>query len=479
MGVRVSKIDIDLLDIENKRFTEKQLNSFYKNLNSLNKEKYYVDNMEDLKKRLKNSYYSKSSSMLEYFVKNNLLTVNTQTKKIRNFACVNGIFKYANDFHYDMKSNDINEVELKFKEHKKGEFLSNSDRLYGYKKISKVMYLDYVNNDKKKVFITFTLPNKQFHKYNKYGTETKTFNSNDKFEKNVEKGLKLLNEIHRYFYHTLKYKVKRYCKCKNIIDKEVINIDFIKILEPHKSLDGHLHSLFYIDNRFINLIEEVYNMTIEHFKLIETKFEILQKAKASTYLNKYLLKTTKSENLFYNQYKRYFSKTRFFTSSNFKHTNQEKIEFVYKYLSKTKPRYIKLLKKGKIPIYYKLEQLILKGFFIFEEEKTKRVSIDFKAIEKEFEKVKNKKDIEQFKRDILKNIDTYTKTYYSKTIKAVKYKKNEIYNKQNYKTIPIYGHTFEKLKINPFLHEEIEEKLFDFATFWKYKLFTYKSYYLF
>lgn len=140
---------------------------------------------------------------------------------------------------------------------------------------------------------------------------------------------------------------------------------------------------------------------------------------------------------------------------------------------KTKPRYIKLLKKGTIPIYYKLEQLILKGYFRFEEEKTKRVSIDFKAIKKEFEKVKNKKDIkdiEQFKRYILKNIDTYTKTYYSKTIKAVKYKKNEIYNKQNYKTIPIYGHTFEKLKINPFLHEEIEDKLFDFATFGKYSL---------
>lgn len=462
MGVRVSKIEVDLIDIENKIFSEKQLNRFYKNLNSLDKRnETYIDNICELKSKLESSYYYKSSSMLEYFVKNNLKTKNIKTNKIKDYSSLNGVFKYANDFYYDVKSNNINELELKFKEYKKGEFLSNKDKLYSYKKIAKVMYLDYVNKQKEKVFITFTLPNKQFHKYNKNGIETNTFNSNDKFEENVEKGLKLLNEIHRYFYHTLKYKVKRYCKCKNIIDKEVINIDFIKILEPHKSLDGHLHSLFYIDKEFLEIIEEVYNMTKCHFNLVETKYEILEKAKASTYLNKYLLKTTKSENLFYNQYKRYFSKTRFFTSSNFRHTNQEKIEVVYKFLNQYKPKIIKYFKKGNIPIYYQIEQLILKGYFRFEEEIKQRITIDFQAIKKEVEKVKNKANAENFKRNILNDIDTFTKTYKDKTIQKVYFRKWLIYNKKHYENIPIYGYEFEVLKANPFLIEEVEENLYN------------------
>ena len=136
------------------------------------------------------------------------------------------------------------------------------------------MYLDYINMEKEKIFITFTLPNKSFHKFNKFGFQTDTYNSSDKFEENIIKGLKYLNEIHRYFYHTLKYQIKRYCNKQNIKDKNKMIVDFIKILEPHKSLDGHLHSLFYIDNEFIPLIKKVYNMTVERFELLQTKFEI-------------------------------------------------------------------------------------------------------------------------------------------------------------------------------------------------------------
>ena len=58
------------------------------------------------------------------------------------------------------------------------------------KKISKVMYLDYINMEKEKIFITFTLPNKSFHKFNKFGFQTDTYNSSDKFEENIIKGLK-------------------------------------------------------------------------------------------------------------------------------------------------------------------------------------------------------------------------------------------------------------------------------------------------
>lgn len=462
MSVNFSKVDVSLLNFSRYNLSDKQLNSLQYNLNKLGiKNLSYADTIKELKNKLEYSYIVKSSKLLEYFVKNNLKSKNIKTNKVKDYSFVNGMFKYANDFYYDVKSNDINEVELKFKEYKKGDFLSNKDKLYSYKKIAKVMYLDYVNKQKEKVFITFTLPNEKFHKYNKNGIETNTFNSEDKFEENVEKGLKLLNEIHRYFYHTLKYKIRRYCKSNNITNKEVINIDFIKILEPHKSLDGHLHSLFYIDKTFLNIVEEVYSMTIDNFKLKETKFEILNNAKASTYLNKYLLKTTKSENLFYNQYKKYFSKTRFFTSSNFRHTNQEKIEIVYKFLNQYKPKIIKYFKRGNIPIYHQIEQIILKGYFRFQEEEIKRISIDFQAIKEEFEKLKNKKDTDTFKINILKNIDNYIKEYNSKAIQKVYFRKWLIYNKKYIEQLPIYNYEFEKLKINPFSIEKIEEKYFN------------------
>jgi hypothetical protein len=461
LSIRVPN-DLEYLDLENKGFSSKQLNNLDYNLNRLSiKNLDYIDSFEGLVKKLKSSYIHKSSKLLEYFVKNNLKTKNIRTKKVRDYTFSNGVFKYANDFYYDVDTNNIKNSELKFREHKQGEFLSNKDRLYSNKKIAKTMYLDYVNQDKKKVFITFTLPNKKFHKYDKKGIPTSTFNSKDKLEENIERGLKYLNEIHRYFYHTLKYKVMRYCKSNNITNKEVINIDFIKILEPHKSLDGHLHSLFYINEEFLEIIEEVYNMTKKQFNLIETKFEILEKAKASTYLNKYLLKTTKSGNLFYNQYKRYFSKTRFFTSSNFRHTNQEKIEIVYKFLKEYKPKLFTYFRKSEIPLYFQLEQLILKNYFRFEEEIKIRKTICFKAIEKEFEELENKEDIESFKKSVLDNIDNYTTTYKAKTIQKVYFKKWLIYNRKYYEKVPIYGYEFEKLKVSIFENEEDEIKAFN------------------
>ncbi len=460
MSIRVPN-DLMYLGLESKGFSKKQLYNLNYYLAKLNMKNFdCVDTYGGLLKKLKSSYIHKSSKLLEYFVKNNLKTKNIRTKKIRDYTYQDGVFKYANDFYYDVDTNNIKDSELKFKEHNQGEFLSNKDKLYSNKKIAKTIYLDYVNKDKKKVFITFTLPNKKFHKYNRDGFKTKTYISNDKFEENVEKGLKLLNEIHRYFYHTLKYKVKRYCKNNNIIDKEVINIDFIKILEPHKSLDGHLHSLFYINEEFLEIIEEVYNMTKKQFNLIETKLEILHSAKSSTYLNKYLLKTTKSENLFYNQYKRYFSKTRFFTSSNFRHTNQEKIEIVYKFLKEYKPKLFTYFRRSEIPLYYQLEQLILKGYFRFEEQSKEIFSIDYEAIKKEFENVKNKKEVEEFKKSIIDNIDKYTTTYKAKTIQKVYFKKWLIYNKKYYEKVPIYGYEFEELKISPFVNEGVEEEHF-------------------
>ena len=342
------------------------------------------------------------------------------------------------------------------------------------------MYLDYINIEKEKIFITFTLPNKSFHKFNKFGFQTDTYNSSDKFEENIIKGLKYLNEIHRYFYHTLKYQIKRYCNKQNIKDKNKMIVDFIKILEPHKSLDGHLHSLFYIDNEFTPLIKKVYNMTVERFELLQTKFEILENSKGATYLNKYLLKTTKTENLFYNQYKRYFNDIRFFSSSGFRHTTQEKIEIVYKYINENNKELLEMYKKTDKPLYYHLEELIINNVFEFEEKEILRTSINYLEIKNQYKKLvatfkkldnkqkhKNKERLKNritqyFKNKIIKNLKEYITIIKHKSINKVFYKKELIINKEEWEILKVYGVDFQNLKSNHFKNEEIFNKTFNY-----------------
>lgn len=299
---------------------------------------------------------------------------------------------------------------MSFEEFENGSFLLNQDTIYSYKKISKVSYLEYINKDKKKIFITFTLPNKLFHKYNYEGKKTATYKSADLFEENIIRGLEYINkQIHHYFYKTLKFKIDRFCKKNKIKNKEIKRIDFIKIIEPHRSLDAHLHSLFYVDNLFLDIIEEVYNMTIDYFDLKQTKID-KDIEKGSSYLTKYLLKTTKGENLLYNHYKRYFSQFRFFSSSNFKHTTQEKIDLVYKYLYNNKKGLLDRYKRSKKPLYYLIEKLILKKIFTFEEEEKTSFNINYTKIKKEYNKVIKRYKIDKFlekkktiKKDIIKD----------------------------------------------------------------------------
>lgn len=379
-NIKIRRIIIDRLEFNNLKLTELQIDNIVKNIlkQSESSSTYKVNSIDSLKIEMEKNYNEISNKRLEYFIKNFSYGVNNTYGHIKDNRYSNGLFKYRECFNYVNKTpdkNNIHNYNLTFTgEKNQGEFLSNQDKIYSYKKISKVMYLDYINIDKSKVFITFTLP-AQYHKYrNIKGNfiEKSKLKNNDytggNYEINIKNGLIKLNEIHQYFYKTLKHKIMRI--------KKGIEIDFIKILEPHKSLNGHLHALFYIDEEYLEVIEEVYNMTIEKFNLTQTDYEILEEVKASTYLNKYLLKTTKTENLFYNQYKRYFSNIRFFTSSNFKHTNQSKIDLVYKYLYKHKKNLTIRLKKSNKPIYYQIEQMIINNTFQFEIEEVETLVFD-------------------------------------------------------------------------------------------------------
>lgn len=371
-------------------------------------------NLISLKKKLEENYNKVSNNNKKFYTYNFLEKYNKNTKEIidNSYIKIDDIenFKYVDDFYLklDEPIKDFKEIEpknLKFKEKIEGQFLNNQDKLYSYKKLAKVKYLEYIYKDKEKVFITFTLPS-EYHKYKKIGNnlvENENYKGGN-FLDNIENGLKRLNEIHDYFYKLLKKYVARLIKTKCPIDdlENKKEIGFIKILEPHKNLQGHLHSLFYIDKEFLETLDHVYELTIKKFELIQTKKEILKNAKSSTYLNKYLIKTTRDENRFYNEYKRFFSNIRLFTSSNYKFTNQERINIIYKYLSKHRPHLINAYKKSNKPLYYYLELLDKKGHFKYLEGSKETISVDRKKLKEIYYKevAQEKERIE-----ILKNLE--------------------------------------------------------------------------
>ncbi|MDD3451762.1 hypothetical protein [Sulfurimonas sp.] len=371
-------------------------------------------NLSSLKKELENNYNKVSNNNKKFFTYNLLDKYNKNTGEIieNSIIKIDDIenFKYVDDFYLklDEPIKDFKEIELKnlkYEEKNKGQFLNNQDKLYSYRKLAKVKYLEYIYKDKEKVFITFTLPS-EYHKYKKIGNnlvENENYKGGN-FIDNIENGLKRLNEIHDYFYNLLKKYVARLIKTKNPINdlENKKEIGFIKILEPHKNLQGHLHSLFYIDKEFLEILDHVYELTIKKFELIQTKKEILKNAKSSTYLNKYLIKTTRDENRFYNEYKRYFSNIRLFTSSNYKYTNQERINLMYRYLGKHRPHLINAYKKSNKPLYYYLELLEKKGFFEFLEGSKETISVDRKKLKEIYYKeVAQEKE----KIEILKNLE--------------------------------------------------------------------------
>ena len=369
-------------------------NNIFTNINKTKKDY----NINSLKLEFTKNYNKKSDEQKKYYIYNFLEKKNIKNNEIIDNSKIKikdygETFKFKDDLYISKNVDNFNKItakDLKFKEKKEGEFLLNNDKIYSYKKLSKVMYLDYFYKDKAKVFITLTLPSK-FHKYKKAAGQNFIENENysgQDFIENIVDGLEKLNEIHRSFYRLLKNTIAK-------IDKKS-EIGFIKMLEPHKNLQGHLHSLFYINKEYIEIIEHVYNITIKKFELIQTKFEILKNAKSSTYLNKYLIKTTKDEN------RRYFSNIRFFTSSNFKFINQEKINIIYKYLSKNRPHLIANYKKSKKPLYYYLELLYKKNMFKFDEIIKENLVVNRKKLKNiiKVEKYNNKEQIKKIKKEL-------------------------------------------------------------------------------
>ena len=336
------------------RFTE---NYLYNELLRTHKKPHYSTNKKDFELKVIDSYSRKSNKMLEFHFYNLLSMKNTNTNKYI-FDLKDFVNKYLRKI--DDKDN------LKFSnliiEDKDNNFLKEKEKSYVNKTYSKVNTLDYLNKNKKCIFITFTNPS-EFHYYDKYGQiNSKCKNT---FEENIIKSVDNMNDILRYFYNQL----KKYLGRKGKDTK----FDFYKVFEYHKSdYSIHSHTNLYLDKDTIKIAKHIYKQVINKFNLEQTKFIVLRTAKSSSYIMKYLLKYSSDTNNFYTKYKRYLSNYRFFTTSRL-NKPMKQIETTYNYLKMKKPKLLNRLKGLKTPLYINLMKYIdYKLTFEYEEKTTHR-----------------------------------------------------------------------------------------------------------
>lgn len=415
-------------------------------------EKNYHKDFNSLTSAIEKSYIHKSINQEEFFLKNIALCYNSKTNE--GLLDSNSLQKL--DTNYTSKINPYalqklvkqpylyDYVNLEdFKHNKSTSFLENKDALYSYKKLAKVKYLDFKNKHKTPVMLTMTLP-KEYRKYVKKNRNIdstlgafenlKLINEEANLEVLIEKSYEKLNHTYREFY--------KYFKTLNLRSKEEDKLDFILIFEPHKSLTIHLHVLFYCNllqlenlyrawNNYLRTLNQ-YQKRAQDFKIIDTN-----RAKASTYLSKYLVKeynTNKEDNnSFFQKFRRYFSKYKLFRTSNFYSTTQAKIDKMYSFFQKEYPDILERLKSTEIPLYVILEELEQEGLFSFTIKKKKKNTYDKALIKKYFNKHKNTIPPKQLKQKMLNNVDEFIKPIASSFIETAIFhpKQSKLYDIMN------------------------------------------------
>jgi hypothetical protein len=172
-------------------------------------------------------------------------------------------------------------------------FFINKDVVSDFNKYKNITYLkvkelNRVRNERDliPIFITLTLPSK-YHPFTM--TKNKQYNLNKNFdfieiEERVSKGYKFLNNVYRELY-------------KNIKKDKNKNMQFVKIIEPHKSLVPHLHRIFYIDRKTFKSVEKKFNKIVKKYELKQTKLEQVKERQRSSYIIKYLLKNFENDEL--------------------------------------------------------------------------------------------------------------------------------------------------------------------------------------
>ncbi len=398
-------------------------------------EKHFAKSHKELLNKMTHSYHKKSKKQLEYFIKNVANTYDNLNKKLMiDFNSLKNISLYSQlrkNITFDRYDN------LTVDEKLKGDFLYSIDKKYATKKLAKIFYIQEVVKQQEEPYfafmLTFTNPSEYiFYKQKKKSKKTnygdfENFKKNSKynkenglFEESILRGAKLQKEINRHFYKDLKQRISR---CDN---SENLELFHFTIFESTKQLHFHSHKLLLVPSKYYRQVRESFENTTKYFKLEQVKFDELEEiknlksnqskgqkinnAKASSYVYKYLFKTMKFEidlsseypqelfnkDAFFNIFRRYFAKEhRIFTSSNFQHTTQKRIDIMYKFLKENYPKYLKELKE-KGSLYYALEQLELKKVFTFKTITKHRYSIHTSKL---------KSRLKELEKKYIKNLD--------------------------------------------------------------------------
>ncbi len=120
---------------------ERRLSNISQELTTTKKYKHLT--YSGLLDKMKRRYALKSTSNLRYFIRNISQSYNNKTGEFYSNNYTNGRFKFEENLNYYQNKNE--EIKLTVNEQIEGQYLKNQDRLYGYKVLSKVYYLDYTN----------------------------------------------------------------------------------------------------------------------------------------------------------------------------------------------------------------------------------------------------------------------------------------------------------------------------------------------
>ena len=354
--------------------------------------------------KLKTHFIEKSTKLIDHKIRNLSRMVDKNTRK--------KIFRSKDFLPYfrftDRNNDNLNKFTI---QDPKGLYLKSLDEITRNKNYARVKQLEYNNNKidengiklRKPLFITFT-NNTEHHFLMKSKTNKNIYVHNPKttfknLEESIYSSIENQANIWKYFFHNLRTQLKR---------KELNQqVDFVRVFEQtngHSNL--HSHILLWCDNdESIEIIKKSFYQTIKKFKLYRCDFQEIEDsvkklneknknnkrrknkkyekvASPSSYILKYMSKGQTSE------YQRYFTKFRFFSCTGFRSEGitQVKIDKVYKELSRTKPKLMKMFKKSDLPLYTLLE-LYIKQNITFTYKETLTKTLDIEKIERKKEEL--------------------------------------------------------------------------------------------
>lgn len=230
---------------------------------------------------------------------------------------------------FNLKTGEINNIKYNLEYEEYNNYLYNS------------YCADLLDKEQQKqgniaLFCTFTL-NSSYHPFSK-----KSPNKNYKYD--IKDGYNLLNNFHRSIYKNFR------------INRKHIKVDFIKVVEAHKTYTPHLHTIYYVNPSNVKQFKQHLKQQIKKYELGK-QYKIIQQNKdfingdifnnAIPYLLKYLKKSLIVENKDYSLIGwRKYHKIRIFSASYKTHIKR----YIYKKIStqlqlKHNKKYINILQQ--------------------------------------------------------------------------------------------------------------------------------------